>query len=294
MPPSTHSDLPADPAELARIVADNSQPGDRVNTAMELLLPTISLVAQKVVNRPVFSERLHRDLSDEAGDIIWQKLGQFDPAQGRFECWCYTVLYRKFLDQSKKLRSGLVQPAVGEDDSSILSATAENVDSREELEDLLQRCRELRAALNRVAWPPRRNVHHFAVLLLHLRFVMAGRWKTYGEVGDESRRRELPELIEWLLPWNHQESQACLKPGWPRLAELWSATKQEIRQSVSRIDIPTMCSTIQSLLPPSVCLTTDVWNQWAQRAKREARKRLGDEGLWERCFSGLLPDSLRT
>jgi hypothetical protein len=157
----------------------------------------------------------------------------------------------------------------------------------------MERCRELRAWLDRIAWAPSRGVHYFPVLLLQLRLVMA-RCLTQDQLSEDAFwRSELAQVVESLLPWHAAEDQACFKRDWPPLGQLWSATREAIGAPATRIEAPVLCEVVRPMLPASSQLTPDVWNHWVHRAKHEARHRLQDEVVWARCFSRLLPDRVR-
>lgn len=157
----------------------------------------------------------------------------------------------------------------------------------------MSRCRELRTVLDRIAWPPSRAVHYFAVLLLQLRLA-AARQLTQGELSqDVSWRADLSQHVEWLLPWRPGEQQAGLKRDWPPLETVWKAISTAIGNPAVRIEAEVICRTIAPLLPPAAQLTPDVWNQWVHRAKAQARSQVLDDAVWARCFGRLLPDYQR-
>ncbi len=157
----------------------------------------------------------------------------------------------------------------------------------------MTRCRELRAVLDRIAWPPSRAVHYFAVLLLQLRLA-AARQLTREELSqDASWRADLSQLVQWLLPWHPGERQAGFKRGWPPLESVWRAISTALGDPAVKIEAELICRTITPLLPPAAQLTPDVWNQWVHRAKDQARNQVQDGAVWAGCFGRLLPDYQR-
>jgi len=290
MPRGPFSDLPTDASGLACLVADPSQPEERRRRALERLVPTIEAIARQVAKG--FRRCLGDDLVAESRTIVWLRVHQFNPSVGRFEDWCRTVLHHCAVDLWRKAKCGVVRPAAGGDDSEAAMDLAVTVDVDEESEEAMERCRELRAVLERIAWGPSRGVHYFSVLLLQLRLVVA-RHLTQDQLSEDAVwRSELPQFVEWLLPWRADEQQACFRQGWPPLEQVWSALREVICEPASRIEAPVLCEVMGRLLPPSLQLTPDVWNHWVHRAKHEARHRLQDEAVWTRCFSRLLPDRL--
>ena len=229
-------------------------------------------------------------MTAEAAAIIWERAGQFDPDGGRFEDWCSTVLFNHAIDLWRKTTRSAVRPAAGGCDSAATMRASPEVDADEASEELMELCRELRAAVDRIAWPASRSVHYFAALLLQLRMEMARRLRRQPSAEATAWRTDFPELVEWLLPWHPDEEAACLRPGWPTLLELWTALGDAIGDPDGRIEGSLVCSTARRLLAPRPQLTPDVWNHWVNRAKRDARHRLSDEAVWARCFSRLLPD----
>ena len=154
----------------------------------------------------------------------------------------------------------------------------------------MAQCRELRSVLDRIAWPAPRSVHYFAVLLLQLRLAAARHLTPQPTCREASWRSELPEYVEWLLPWRRDEHQARLKHDWPTLEIVWAAICETICDPAVRIDSEVICGNIARLLPSAAQLTPEVWNQWVHRAKDQARAHVQDEAVWSRCFSRLLPD----
>ncbi len=288
MPSHRRSDLPGDSSELAKMIANASQPSDCADRAMEKLWPLIDSIARKTAAS--FPLRMRSDLSSEAGAIIWSRLGQFDPARGRFEDWCRTVLYHYNVDQFRKTQSSIVRPAFGGSGNTVADLCSGNDALDTDSEEQWKRCLQLRVTLDRLSWQPSRGVHYFAVLLLQLRLAMARCLTPQQKAEYVLWKQELPELIEMLLPWTLDESRTCLKPDWPLLSDLWAAVHKVICQPASRIDAPAFCQIVQRQLPDSTHLTADVWNHWVSRAKREARNRLQDEDVWHHCFGRLLPD----
>lgn len=286
MPRELRNNLPTDLSALASLVADSSQPQERRCHVLERLVPAIEVIARQVATG--FRRCLRDDLLRESRTIIWSRVHQFHPSVGRFEDWCRTVLHHHAVDVWRKAKSGPVRPALGGDDADatleLAVAVADNSD------EVMARCRELREVLDRISWAPSHGVHYFAVLLLQLRFVVAHHLTRSPLSEDTDWRGELPELVEWLLPWNSNEDRACLKQDWPPLAQLWSAARDVICDSSLRIEAPPLCDVVGRLLPTSSQLTPELWNQWVHRAKDQARHRLQDEIAWSRCFSRLLPD----
>lgn len=288
MPLELRGDLPADLSDLACLVGDSSQPQERRCQALELLVPAIEAIARQVA--PRIRKPCRGDLIAESRSLIWSRIDQFDPDLGRFEDWCRTVLHNYSIDLWRRSNRGPVKPAAGGDapDAALQSAVAIAPDDR--VDEAIEVFRQLRAVLDRIAWPASREVHYYAVLLLQLRLAVARRLTPEPLDGDDLWRSELPELIDWLVPWHPDENSACIKAGWPSLAELWSAYCGAIRDSGLRIEAPRLSQVVGRLLPPPAQLTPDVWNHWVHRAKREARRRVQDDGVWTRCFNGLLPD----
>ncbi|NLX99920.1 MAG: sigma-70 family RNA polymerase sigma factor [Rhodopirellula sp.] len=288
MPRERFSDLPTDASALACLVGDSSQTEEKRSYALEMLVPTIEAVAGQVATG--CRRRFREDLVAESRTIIWLRVHQFNPSAGRFDDWCRTVLHNYAVDLWRKSNSGLVRPAAGGDESGAAMDLAVTVDTDQESEEAMERCRELRAALDRIAWAPSRGVYYFSVLLLQLRLAMARRLTQDQLNADAVWRSELPQFVEWLLPWRPDEDRACFKRNWPPLGQVWSAVREVICEPPSRIEAPVLCEVVGRWLPASSQLTPDVWNHWVHRAKREARDRVRDEVVWARCFSRLLPD----
>lgn len=288
MPCEVCDGLPSGLAELAGLVADSSQPEVRRSQALERLVPTIEAIARQVATR--FRRQLQNDLVEESRTIIWERIGQYNRTAGRFEHWCRTVLYHYAVDLWREAKRGPVRPAVGGDEPSAALELAVAVDG--DGDEVMERCRELRAVLDRIAWAPPRGVRYFSVLLLHLRLVMARHLTQGPRSEDPAWRGELPDLVEWLLPWHWEEAQGRFKQDWPPLAQLWTEVREIIREPTLPIEAPMLCQVVGPLLPASSQLTPDVWNHWVHRAKYEARHRLEDGAVWTRCFNRLLPDRL--
>lgn len=288
MPRTICNELPTGLTELACLVADSSQPEEVRCHALESLVPTIEAIARQVTTG--YRRSLRDDLIAESRTVIWLHVRQYNRSAGRFEDWCRTVLYNYAVDLWRKSKSGPVRPALGGDETQAALELAVAVDDNSD--EVMERCRELRQVLDKIRWAPTRGVHYFAVLLLQLRFVTA-RHLTHDQLSEDAAwRGELPELVEWLLPWDLNEDRACLRQDWPPLSQLWSAARDVICDTSLRLDAPVLCQVVGHLLPASSQLTPDVWNQWVHRAKYEARHRLQDEVVWTRCFSRLLPDRL--
>ncbi len=202
MPRELFSDLPADSSALACIVADSSQPEKTRSYALERLVPAIEAIAGQVATG--FQRCLRDDLVAESRTIIWLRVHQFNPSAGRFEDWCRTVLYHYAVDLWRKAKSGVVKPAVGGDDSEAMMDLAVTVDTGEESDEAMERCRELRAVLDRIAWVPSRGVHYFSVLLLQLRLVVARRLTQdhLGETGPAARTRHAQRSARSARPEN--------------------------------------------------------------------------------------------
>ncbi len=290
MPFEPPYELPADSSELARLVADSRQPCDTRERSLERLMPTIEALARPIASR--YRGSSHDEFVAESASIVWTRIHQFDPARGRFEDWCRTVLGRYAIDVWRKSQ-GPVKPAVGGEGGPEAFETVAIDASLEAAEEIMTRSRELRSVLDRVAWPPSGTVNYFAVLLLQLRWVAARQLTHESFSGDAAWRAELPQLISWLLPWHPREDEARLKPDWPPLERLWAALCPAIRDPAVTIDAAVICDWVAPLLPPTRQLTPDVWNQWVHRAKGHARTRVADEAVWARCFRRLLPDHPR-
>ena len=286
MPGAQSNERATGSARLAGLVADFSQPEAIRCRALESLVPTIEAIACQVATR--FRGQLQDDLVEESRTVIWERIGQYNPTAGRFEDWCRTVLYHYAVDLCRKAKSGPVRQAVGGDEPSAALELAVTIDDNGD--EVMERCRELRNALDRIAWAPSRGVSYFAVLLLHLRLVIA-RHLTQDQLSeDPAWRGELPDLIEWLLPWRSEEAQGRFKQDWPPLAHIWTEVREMIREPTLPIEAPRLCNVVERLLPVSSQLPPELWNQWVHRAKDQARDRLQDEMAWSRCFSRLLPD----
>jgi len=279
-------DLPTGLAELAALVADLDQPEGRRSQALARLVPTIESNACQVATR--FRRHLQEDLVGESVTVIWMRIGQYSRAAGRFEDWCRTVLYHYAVDLWRKAKSGPVRPAVGGDEPSAALELAAAVEDHSD--EVIERCRELRAVLDRLAWSPPRGVNYFAVLLLHLRLVMA-RHLTHAPLNeDPAWRGELPDLVESLLPWSAEEAESRFKHDWPPLRQIWEGACKLLRERTLTIEVSRPCDVVERWLPASSQLTPELWNQWVHRAKDRAKHRLQDEAAWSRCFSRLLPD----
>jgi DNA-directed RNA polymerase specialized sigma24 family protein len=291
MPLDLQCELPPDSSALACLVADARQPQDTRDRGLERLTPMIEAIARQVAGG--FRSGSHHDLIAESGSIVWLRMHHFDPARGRFEDWCRVVLYHHACDVWRKANRGPVLPAAGGDEANAAMESVAMGDARDTSEEAMDRCRELRTVLDRIVWPPSRAVHYFAVLLLQLRLAAARHMTGEQLSRDASWRAELPQYVEWLLPWHPDEHQARLKPGWPPLEALWAAICWAIRDPAAKIEAEVICGSIAPLLPAAAQLTPDVWNHWVHRAKEQARTRVQDDAVWTRCFSRLLPDHPR-
>lgn len=288
MPPYHDDDIPAVASELASLVADRNQPEERRHRALERLVPLIEENAWQTAAR--FPEWLRNDLREESRTIVWLRVHQFDPSLGRFEDWCRVVLHNYGVDLLRKSRKGLVRPATGGQAASTAVCLPATTAPEETSDQVMQRCRELRAVLDSITWLPPRGVNYFAVLLVQLRLSMIRRLIPNNAAQEISSEGQIPDLVEWLLPWHPHEEQASFKSGWPSLSQLWSALRSLAGHPGSAMGAPVLCQTLDRLLPPWVRLTPDLWHHWVHRAKDNARCRLQDESIWIRCFGRLLPD----
>ena len=291
MPLDAQHELPSDGTALACLAADIGQIQEVRERAWERLSPVIEGIACQVASR--FRGGRYDELAAESAAIIWMRIQRFQPERGSFEDWCWTVLYHHAIDVWRSQKRCPVPPAAGGEGPNLALEAAASDDTRDASEEAMTRCRELRAVLDRIAWPRSRGVHYFAVLLLQLRLA-AARQLTQGELSrDASWRAELSQHVQWLLPWQPGEQQAGLKRDWPPLETVWKAISSAIGNPAVKIEADLICRTIQPLLPPAAQLTPDVWNQWVRRAKDQARSQVHDESVWTRCFSRLLPDYQR-
>jgi hypothetical protein len=286
MPPDAGNDLPAEPGKLAILIVALEE---RCNLAMSMLLQLMAGVTREVTGR--FSGRYHQELEAQAASFIWPRLKKFDPKKGRFEDWYRTVLYHCCVDEVRKSERGVVLPPIGgEATNAALEPVAEKPIGAE-TEEMLERLEGLRQALDRVAWEPSssRGVHYFAVLLLQLRVVVA-RFLSATPPCEVASTTQAADLIIWCLPWRVKEGDACIKLNWPPMNALWATLRPTFCRPPHWIDAPDLCGLLAPMLPTAERLTPGLWNQWVKRGKEEARRRLGDDDLWERLFGRLLPD----
>ena len=281
-------ELPLDSSKLACLVADSRQLQDTRDRGLKGLMPTIEAIARQVAAG--FRGGSHHDLVAESGAVVWLRMHQFNPDRGRFEDWCRIVLYHHALDVWRKANSGPVRAAAGGDEANTVFDAVAIGDAQEASEEAMARCRELRTALDRIAWPPSRAVHYYAALLLQLRLAAARHLTQERLSEDASWRADLPQCVEWLLPWHPGEHQARLKRDWPPLETVWAAICKAICDPAAKLEAEVICGSVSPLLSPAAQLTPDVWNQWVHRAKDRARARLRDDAVWARCFARLLPD----
>ncbi len=291
MPMDAQHELPRDATSLACLAADNECPRELRDRAWEHLFPVIERIGRQVASR--FRGSLHDELAAESAAVVWLRIQRFQPKAGSFEDWCRTVLHHYAIDVYRRRARNPVQPAAGGEGPNLALEMAASDDTQDVSEEVMTRCRELRAVLDQIAWPPSRVVHYFAVLLLQLRLA-AARQLTREELSrDASWRADLSQLVQWLLPWHPGERQAVFKRGWPPLETVWRGISTALGDPAVKIEADLICQTITPLLPPAAQLTPDVWNQWVRRAKDQARSQVQDEAVWAGCFGRLLPDYQR-
>jgi len=281
-------DLPEDAGELACLCLDLGQPEDRRDRALQKLLPPITRLARRVAAG--FPRSFREEFVAQAESVVWERLRHFDPAKGRFEDWCRTVLYHHNVDELRRASAGVVLAAPGGDDPRAVQRVELNAGADADSDQLLDLLRELRRVLDRLSWQPARGVDYFAVLLLQLRLVVARILVAQTGGAEPEHAVPLRELVEWSLPWREEEAAACMKPGWPTLQASWDALCRILKGAHRRIETRMLCDAVCPQLPDARRLSPDVWNHWVNRAKRKARQRLRDPETWERLLGRLLPD----
>ena len=193
MPLDAQHELPSDRTALACLVADSRQSQETRDCALERLLPMIEAIAGQVAAR--FRSNTYEELVAESGAVVWSRIRRFTPEYGCFEDWCRTVLTNHAIDQWRQRKRNPVQPATGGDGLNLALEAAVD-DTGDASEEAMTRCRERRSVLDRIAWPPSRAVHYYAVLLLQLRLV-AARYLTQGQLSrDASWRADLSRHVE--------------------------------------------------------------------------------------------------
>jgi DNA-directed RNA polymerase specialized sigma24 family protein len=283
------SNLPDDLGELVRLVQDCAWGRQVRDDAMRQLEPHIISLARRVCG--LLPGKRREEFVTQSVGIVWQRLGAYDPARGRFQDWCHTVLHNQQVDQLRRASAGVVRAAPGGNDHlPMMHDIAAPVVVEEDDDQLLHLLRELRARLDALAWQPAQGVHHFAVLLLQLRLAVSRILAMPASGPRAIPPGMLAELAEWSLPWRDDEAAAWLRPGWPTLAASWQAFRRALQDAPGRIDTRFLCAVVSAVPPESPPLTPDLWNQWAHRAKQKARQRLRDDEAWNKLFGRLLPD----
>lgn len=249
-----------------------------------------------------FSPAIRDELEPDAIlSLLAEKVNRFRSDGGAFVPWCHVVVQNHASTLRRTLqRDGLGRTKTGSSGSSreidlLQEKTTQFLGNdgslNEELESIGERFQVLRLALNDVTWEPEgsRRVDYYAVLLLHLRMILAARLQRYTNDGNVLPMFCWSKFIEFCLPWRGGEGQRYFRPGEPSLADVWTGLASRI--DASEDDIPLdladeLLGTMESL--GSDRLTIDVWHQWTKRARDQVRTRLAPEA-WDRAFASWFP-----
>ncbi len=294
----TLDDLPDTPEDLARIIQDPSASQDRKSRAMAKLAPVIEGEAEKLC-RKRFPERYSEELRSRATSVLWDKLRQnkFDPERGRFTTFARMVLHHAFCDIVRRefAWEGRGGSDVERDGvRSLASAAADETDWQDDRELWDWHRRQLRAVLDRVSWKPRSKggIHYYIVLLLALRKGMCALVADWSDAGD-GKDCKLSDFIQWLLQWHAWESESRFAESLAQLGTVWTALRAKVEHPPHCLESPDIADAIGKNSSPEVTISPSRWNQWAKRAKQEARKRINDTE-WNALFARLLPDRPRS
>lgn len=236
-----------------------------------------------------------RDFAQEAVQELFEKgrFDRYDPAGGRFEPWCRTVLANLWRDRRRKLRrqhrhfnryadqSTTRDPATG----TLVHADAgtEGPPDPDAARDALrQRFAELRQALDHVAWQPKRDVDHYAVLLLHLRLVLLREATRAGIEPSETGMPRLGRWIETVLPWRPGEGSRQVSAGLhATIADIWADLAARVEQGEGAVDALLLIKVIRERTDTDQP-TPSRWYQWKQRVAKHIREQHPE--LYERVF----------
>lgn len=293
-------ELPEDRARfnsLARIATDPSTSPEQRNAAMTELEPPITRWARQVASH--FSEPVRQSLLDDAFSHVWERLGQFAAERGSPRSWCCSVLYNRGVDMCRRRRpavslDSLCESECGEfggfDPEASMARPEAACMARDEYGKVRQQRRGVLDQWSR-QWRAPGEVHYPAVLLMRLRLALAASVaeELPGDyhVAPVERRSQ---LVAWCLPWRDQERDWAFRAEWPSLAEIWQQVSLRIDDPPYFLDDESFCELVSEILEKS--FSTDAWQQWGRRAKKQARGAIGKE-KWNYLFGGLLPDRRR-
>lgn len=283
----------------ALLINNPASSKEELETAWRRLIPVIEQIARRIarqlglirkLRRPRGSRREVDDLEYEASDPvlalseleqeavshIYDKLGQFHGP--KFCPWCRAVLKNLAIDLIRGREREKTTPFAPEQDGNSenpegsVPEPAAPVYEGDQTADWRQMQHDLRQALDRLgdaSESPDRGVDYFSVLLLYLRLNIV---RISGQLAAESSV-SCTDLAEWFLPWRDDEAARSFKAGWPTLQTIWDLLANEISCNPPPWPAERLPNLINSLNPPQP-LTSDLWYQWTNRARKSAEQSL--------------------
>jgi hypothetical protein len=232
------------------------------------------------------------ELAEEAVGHVYEHLASFDPQRGAFDAWCRTLLTHRGVDLFRKWRrhARATSPEV----LAVVATTEEILAVQNKTEAAEEMLEQVRSALDRLRQqdketaPARDGGHeidYYAVLLLHLRLVLASRASRVLKAERLAVEGGLADFVSRRLPWRPGEEKRRFRGGNPTLDELWKALVADIDGHRCRRINDRLCQVLSDL--GGEVVSKQRWATWCQRA-RDWACRVLETSRWEHVFGSWL------
>ena len=263
------------PEGLAVLACDPTSPREQREGAVACLAELVREVAGQCAAALRADARLRLDLVEGSWEHVEARLPRYDPLRGQLVAWLRVVLTRLGHD----LRRARQREARHLE--SLARRSAAGADAQEAAALLEASFRRMRADLDACAWPPAREVDHFAVLLVLLRVKVAAVCRRLWPLSPPG---DVADRAAGAVPWRAVEEGRCFRQGLPSLGELWGRLAPRLDRAAGT---PVVLEALNDP-PPDAPVHYGALAQWAHRAQKMAQERLGEVAWRDHGFAQLL------